>query len=808
MPAKIDAASSGASTANSGTFWVHASDTSAINQAATLRLEISANKNFSSPILSQSITTKPEDGLTAKLTINTLNPGVTYYYRFIDASSSAVSLDGVFKTAPSADSAAALKFAFSGCADGRYAPFPAVNWETTNPGYDFFIMNGDAAYPTDSNLSSPGETNPTLQGTTVEKILQGNREKLLENLVPATSAKGATSQASLQSLYRSQGIYASYDNHDTGDSFLEAGGAPLALLDDPEMIDLTYNKSPREGTYKLEWFVNSNINPTTSLNDSAKFKAVIKAWGDFMPIPQASLSFADPSNTAPVDPVLYNSQYWGKGALIINLDDRSYRDAKITDVNDKDVSIIDLKGADDPNRTILGKSQLDWLKNELKQAQAKQTIQQNPVWKFINVSSPIDVVGAPGNTESKTINAEYAQGVVNAKSWWGNYRYERNELLKYIAENAITNVVFLASDDHEFRVNELTYDPTLTTGATANVSLANMKVVPGAFSIVAGPLGATRADNFAATANNFSTSITLDPRNGDPITYAGGFQQLSSELAKNQLLSNVNPIGLEKQFPGLLSLNRNINLFTDATAANTTTYKANKDLPNPVDFWSPQTFNIAELSLSSQGDLTVAAKGITAYKPTNSTSTKSANIAVPTSVPSSILDFTISGQKLSDFKLETTPLRRFYNSNSGDHVWTNDQAEIDKIIGASAPKSGYVEETYDKITLWNQSAALAANNNDFSKIYRLYNGAKSDHFYTSSLVEKDNATKNLGYVDEGAIGAACVVKASADAMGLSGIARFLNNTTNQHHYVLDQSPEFTALTGNASFKNEGIVCWL
>ena len=75
-------------------------------------------------------------------------------------------------------------------------------------------------------------------------------------------------------------------------------------------------------------------------------------------------------------------------------------------------------------------------------------------------------------------------------------------------------------------------------------------------------------------------------------------------------------------------------------------------------------------------------------------------------------------------------------------------------------------------------------------------------------MEKDNATKNLGYVDEGAIGAACLVKASADAMGLSGIARFLNNTTNQHHFVLDQSPEFTALAGNASFKNEGIVCWL
>ena len=796
VPVKIDAVSSGAATANSGTFWVHASDSSTVNQAATLRLEISTNKNFASPILSQSITTKAEDGLTAKLTINTLTPGVTYYYRFIDASSSAVSLDGVFKTAPTADSAAALKFAFSGCADGRYAPFPAVNWETTNPGYDFFIMNGDAAYPTDDNLTSPGVLNVITD--TPEAILSSARGKLLANLLPAVNAAGATTQSSLHSLYRSQGVYASYDNHETGDSYLEAGGAPLELLSDPKM-----NK--REGTDDPQFYVNSN--PSRSLHDSPNFKAVIKAWGDYMPIPKTSLAFTDPINSAAEDPLLYGSQYWGKGALIINLDDRSYRDAKITDANDKDVSVIDPKGADNLNRTILGKTQLDWLKNELKQAQVKQTTQQNPVWKFINISSPIDVVGAPGNTESSTINAEYAQGVVNAKSWWGNYRYERNELLKYIAENAITNVVFLASDDHEFRVNELTYDPTLTTGTTANVSLANLKVVPGAFSVVAGPLGATRAENFAAdAANNFSSSITLAPRGGKPITYSGGFQQLSSQLAKNQLLSNVNPIGLEKQFPGLLSLNRNIDLFADASTPSTANYKANKDLPNPVDFWSPQTFNIAELSLSTQGDLTVAAKGIKAYKPTNSR--KLPNIPVPTSLPSSILDFTISGQKLSDFKLETTPLRRFYNLSTGDHVWTNNSAEIDKIIGASAPKSGYVEETYDKITLWNQSAALAANNNDFSKIYRLYNGAKSDHLYTSSLVEKDNATKNLGYVDEGVIGSACTVKASADAMGLSGIARFLNNRTNQHHFVLDESAEFTALAGNASYKNEGIVCWI
>lgn len=46
----------------------------------------------------------------------------------------------------------------------------------------------------------------------------------------------------------------------------------------------------------------------------------------------------------------------------------------------------------------------------------------------------------------------------------GGYRAERNELLKYIADHRIHNVVFLATDDHQNRINELLYSPTGETG--------------------------------------------------------------------------------------------------------------------------------------------------------------------------------------------------------------------------------------------------------------------------------------------------------------------------------------------------------
>jgi hypothetical protein len=50
----------------------------------------------------------------------------------------------------------------------------------------------------------------------------------------------------------------------------------------------------------------------------------------------------------------------------------------------------------------------------------------------------------------------------------GGYRAERNALLKFIADNHITNVVFLATDDHQNRINELYYSPTGQTGVQSS----------------------------------------------------------------------------------------------------------------------------------------------------------------------------------------------------------------------------------------------------------------------------------------------------------------------------------------------------
>jgi hypothetical protein len=159
------------------------------------------------------------------------------------------------------------------------------------------------------------------------------------------------------------------------------------------------------------------------------------------------------------------------------------------------------------------------------------------------------------------------------KSWMGGYRAERNALLKFIADNEILNVVFLATDDHQNRINELLYSPT---GQTADQS--TYVKVPYCFEIVCGPLGATGPD----LISNHSFSLA---------------KKLADSIANAESAAAIEPIGLAG-YPGL----RNVTRLGDP-AADT--------LRQPADFYSPDTFNYNVLDVSADGKtLTVTSYGI------------------------------------------------------------------------------------------------------------------------------------------------------------------------------------------------------
>jgi Ca2+-binding RTX toxin-like protein len=84
---------------------------------------------------------------------------------------------------------------------------------------------------------------------------------------------------------------------------------------------------------------------------------------------------------------------------------------------------------------MLGKQQIDDLKRDLLQSQ-----KDGVTWKFIMVPEPIQNIG-----------------VLAASDRFEGYAAERTEILKYVNENKIENVVFVAADIHGTLVNNLTY---------------------------------------------------------------------------------------------------------------------------------------------------------------------------------------------------------------------------------------------------------------------------------------------------------------------------------------------------------------
>lgn len=289
--------------------------------------------------------------------------------------------------------------------------------------------------------------------------------------------------------------------------------------------------------------------------------------------------------TAPTDPStdgtrqLYSAQQWGKNAIYINTASRSYRDLRLktaTAAADETTA----PRANHPSRTYLGASQLAWLEQTLLSAQTADT-----PWKFVSVSDPIDQLGPIGSALSGVIAATMqpysgnpAYGPVNAdggKAYMGGYRAERNALLKFIADNQITNVVLMATDDRQNRINELAYSPTGQT----EVQSSYVKL-PYCFTIVCGPLGATGPDLFLN--HNFAS-----------------VKGAADLIANAQAATGIEPLGLQG-YPGLHDLQR----MGDPTASTS---------PRAGDFYSPDTFNFTVFNVTADGKtLTVSSVGMNA----------------------------------------------------------------------------------------------------------------------------------------------------------------------------------------------------
>jgi myo-inositol-hexaphosphate 3-phosphohydrolase/phosphodiesterase/alkaline phosphatase D-like protein len=430
-PAFPNSVASGDTTQTSTVLWTRATTLGKVT------FEYSTKADFST-ISGQKTATVTNSLQPVKVDITGLTPNTEYFYRVTDANNQKAV--GKFSTAATLGNKTGLKFGVSGDWRGELAPYPSVS-NADDANLKFFLEFGDTIY---GDVASPAVRNPDgsekKQATTLDEYRAKNAEVYAERY----------GQNTLADLRSSTSIFATIDDHEVTNDF--AGGENLATATAAE---------------KALFGANSGL-----VNDSPLYENGVQAFQEYNPIKDQFYGQTGDSRTAG-ERKLYRYNTYGSDAATFVLDARSFRDKELADVtNTNDPTQVGnfLAASFNPNRTMLGKVQLEDLKHDLLQAQNNRI-----TWKFIMVPEPIQNIGV-------AVAADRFEG----------YAAERTEILKFINDNNIQNVVFVTADFHGTLVNNLTYQ--LAPGKE-QIATSAFEIITGAVAYDA-PFGPTVANFF------------------------------------------------------------------------------------------------------------------------------------------------------------------------------------------------------------------------------------------------------------------------------------------------------------------------
>jgi alkaline phosphatase D len=408
-----------------------------------------------------------------KLAVDHLKAGEKYRYKV--TSPDGQSLKGTFKTAAEPNADEGLSFGVTGDWRGELAPYPAIK-NVDGRSLDFFVKLGDTIY---ADIASPAV--PTGQARTLAEYRAKHQEVYAIHT-------GINNFADLQ---RNVSVFSTIDDHEVINDF--AGGA--AVETDPRFSE----------TRGL-------------INQTALYKNGLQAFVEYNALKNKRYPVTGDSLTDG-RPDLYRSQRYGQTAGVYILDARSFRDQELSGVgNIADPAQIgsfvarSFDAGKTNTRTMLGQRQMIRLKADLLAAQ-----NDGIIWKFVVLPEPIQNLG-----------------VLGAADRYEGFASERSELLGFIDERAIKNVVFIAADIHGTVINDLTYqrrEDVLTALATSGNPLAAPQRITSAFEITTG-------------------SVAFDPAFGDAVTRLLAFVP-GGKIVLDQLLASVNVNNLDefKQLP-------------------------------------------------------------------------------------------------------------------------------------------------------------------------------------------------------------------------------------------------------------------
>lgn len=455
---------------------------------APLTLQMAEDRDFRRIVAEAPAVATVDADWTCRVLVEGLKPGSEYWYRFIDESGGC-SRHGRTFTAPAETDAAPVRFAFVSCQNINLGYASAyrrlISDDAARPANErirFVLHLGDFIY---EMIWSP-EDRSTLQGRTVRDLgrLPTGR-KAGEYQVPTTVEdyrhvyRAYLSDPDIQDARALWPFISIWDNHEFSNRCWQSqinydGSSPAQSLKvAANQAWFEYVPARVSGaTLGLERFMPPNVED-----------APLDAFDDH------GLSH-EPGNLAAVDSLkIARALRWGANVELILTDNRSFRARPVADSPHAEpfavrgfpwfapqdaIDVLDagrsydegrapetirFAGRDLPNTrrqeppgSMLGAVQKRWLKHRLTESTARWKLWGNSVGMLHRRT---DLQNLPETVDADWPSEGY--GLYGTDDWCG-YPAERRELLEFIRDNGLTNVVTLVGDRHSFFAGLLSPD--------------------------------------------------------------------------------------------------------------------------------------------------------------------------------------------------------------------------------------------------------------------------------------------------------------------------------------------------------------
>ncbi|MEU5916964.1 alkaline phosphatase D family protein [Streptomyces sp. NPDC047141] len=401
--------------------------------------ELAEDRSFARVVASGTLTASAASDHTVKADVRGLRPATAYWFRF--TSGTAVSPAARTRTAPAADAAApGVRFGVVSCANWESGYFSAYRHLAARGDLDAVLHLGDYVYEYATGAYPEAKY----------VVRQHEPRHEIVSLADYRTRHGKyKTDADLQALHAAHPVIAIWDDHEFANDAW-SGGAE--------------NHTPgAEGAW------------------AARVAAAKQAYFEWMPV------------RASTEGTVFRRLRFGRLADLHLLDLRSFRSAPAKTGSGT---------VDDPERSITGRAQLDWLKAGLAGSDA--------AWQLVGTSvmiSPVAFGALPAHLLEPLAGllGLPKEGIAVNVDQWDGYTDDRKELLGHLTARSIRNTVFLTGDIHMAWANDVpvkaaTY-PLSASAATefvvTSVTSDNLDdllhVAPGTLSVVAA--GAVKAAN-------------------------------------------------------------------------------------------------------------------------------------------------------------------------------------------------------------------------------------------------------------------------------------------------------------------------